>query len=205
MFTFNGRAQTATAIDAATGTVVGTIPLPGRPEFAVADGQGHLYDNIEDKSEIAAINTRTLKVENVWPVAPGEGPSGIAMDPKSRRLFSVCDNRQMAIMDAETGKVIATPAIGGGPDACAFDAKDQLIFSPNGDDGTLTVLREVTPDLYTTLATVPTQSGARTMALDEKTNDVFTVTATALPAPPGTPHWRRQYAPGTFVVLKYAP
>ncbi len=207
VFTFNGRAQTATAIDAATGKVVGTISLPGRPEFPVSDGKGHLYDNIEDKSEIAVINARTLTVEHVWPVAPGLSPSGLTLDPKSRRLFSVCDNQKMVVMDADTGKVVATPTIGSGPDAAAFDPSTKLVFSPNGEDGTLTVLKETRPDQYQTLATVPTQMGARTMALDEKTHHVFTVAARIVPPAPGVeqPPWRRQYVDGSVTLLEYAP
>ena len=205
VFTFNGSAGTATAINAATGKVVGTIRLPGRPEFAVADGRGHLYNNIEDKNEVAVINARTLKVERLWPVAPGKGPSGIALDPKSRRLFSVCDNGKMAVMDADTGKVVSVPVIGNGPDACAFDAKNHLVFSPNGEDGTMTVLRESTPNHYVTVATVPTQVGARTMAFDAKTGAFFTAAATLLPAAPGTPFWKQRHVPGSFVVLKYVP
>lgn len=205
VFTFNGEAQTATAIDAVKGTVVGTVTLPGRPEFAVADGKGELYDNIEDKNEIAAINARTLSVDHLWPVAPGDGPSGLAIDAENRRLFAVCRNQQMVVMNADTGQVVATPAIGRGPDACAYDPNTHIVFSPNGRDGTMTVLREVTPNQYLTVATVPTQAGARTMALDLKTHHFFTVTATPLPAAPGTPPWRRQYAPDSFVVLEYAP
>jgi DNA-binding beta-propeller fold protein YncE len=205
VFTFNGAADTATAIDAAHGTVVGTITLPGRPEFAVADGKGHLYDNITDKSEIAAINTSSLTIDHVWPLAPGANPSGIAMDPAHRRLFSVCRNQKLVVMDADTGQVIATPVIGNGPDACRYDPKTSLIFSPNGGDGTMTIIKELSPNLYQTVATVPTQAGARTMALDRRTGDVFTVTATALPATPGTPPWRRQYQPDSFVVLELAP
>src|SRR5262249_13737653 len=153
--------------------VAGTVALPGRPEFAVADGKGHLYNNIEDKSEVVAINTRTLEVEHTWPLAPGEGPSGLAMDRKNRRLFSVCGNHKLVVLDADSGRVVATPAIGRGPDACAFDPGRGLVFSPNGADGTLTVLREVTPDRYEEAATVPTQASARTMALDEQTHHLF--------------------------------
>lgn len=205
VFTFNGRAQTATAIDGATGKVVGTVTLPGRPEFAAAAGQGHVYDNIEDKSELVAIDAKTLTVDHAWPLAPGEGPSGIAVDAKHRRVFSVCDNQKMVVTDADTGKIVATPAIGNGPDAAAFDPGRALVFSPNGRDGTLTVLQETTPDQYQTVQTVTTQPGARTMALDEKTHHVFTCTAKSLPPPPGQPRWRRQYIAGTFVVLEYAP
>ena len=205
VFTFNGRAGTATAIDAATGKVAGTVTLPGRPEFPVADGKGHLFDNIEDKSEIADVNARTLAVDHVWPIAPGESPSGIAMDTKGRRLFSVCDGQKLVVTDADTGKVVTTLAIGNGPDACAYDPSTRMVFSPNGQDGTMTVFHEVSPDQYQTVGTVTTQAGARTMALDEKTHHVFTVTATALPADPGAPRWRRSYAPNSFVVLEYAP
>lgn len=207
VFTFNGRAQTATAIDAATGAVVGTVTLPGRPEFPVADGQGRLYDNITDKSEVVAIDAKTLQVLNTWPLAPGESPSGLAMDRKNRRLFSVCDNQKMVVMDADTGKVVATPTIGNGPDAAAFDPAKNLVFSPNGEDGTLTILHEVTPDQYQLVGTITTQAGARTMALDEKTGHVFTVTAKALPPPPGqaVQRRRRQYQDGSFVILEYGP
>lgn len=207
VFTLNGRDGSATAIDAATGKVVGAVTLPGRPEFAVADGKGHLYNNIEDKSEIVEIDAKALKVLNTWSLAPGEGPSGLAMDTKSRRLFSVCDNGKMVILDADHGRVVATPAIGNGPDAGAFDSGLHRVYSSNGEDGTLTVLQETAPDRDEPLATVPTQPGARTMALDEKTHHVFTVSATVQPPTPGTeaPRRGRRYVAGSFVVLEYAP
>lgn len=203
VFTFNGQDQSVTAIDAAIGKVVGTIPLPGRPEFPVADGRGHLYDNLEDKSAMAVLNSRTLKVEHVWPLAPGEAPSGLAMDEKNRRLFSVCDNQKMIVMDADNGKIIAIPAIGNGPDACAFDPGKKVVFSPNGQDGTLTLVKEFGPNQYRPAGTVVTQRGARTMALDEKTHRVFTVSATALPSAPGDDPRRPRYAPASFVLLEY--
>ncbi len=206
VFTFNGRAQTATALDAMSGKVIGTIPLPGRPEFPVTDGKGHLYDNIEDKSEIVAINAQTLKVDHVWPIAPGEEPSGLAMDSKRRRLFAVCSNQKMIVLDADTGKVVAAPAIGNGPDAAAYDGSLRLAFSPNGQDGTLTVLKQTSPDLYTLAATVTTQKGARTMALDEKTHHIFTIAAQMRPTAPGADQpWRRGYVDGTVTVLEFAP
>ena len=204
VFTFNGRAGTATAIDAASGKVAGTVTLPGRPEFPVADGKGHLFDNIEDKSEIADVNARTLTVDHVWPIAPAESPSGIAMDTKGRRLFSVCDGQKMAVTDADTGRVVATPAIGNGPDACAFDPGSRLVFCPNGQDGTMTVFRQITPDQYEAVQTLTTQAGARTMALDTRTHHVFTVTGTPLAGAPAEGR-RRGYAPDSFVVLEYAP
>jgi len=205
VFTFNGGGNSATAIDAVTGKVLGTIPLGGRPEFAVADGKGMVYDNIEDKGEIVAIDAKTLTVKNRWPLAPLESPSGLAMDPKSRRLFAVCDGRKMAVVNANTGKVVATPAIGDGPDAAVFDPGTGLAFSSNGQDGTLTVIRETAPDLYRVVQTAPTQAGARTLALDTKTHRVFLVTATPGPATPGAPPWRRSYVPGTFTLLVFGP
>ena len=212
VFTFNGRSNDATAIDGATGKVIGTVVLPGRPEYAVADGKGMIYNNIEDKSEVAAIDAKTLKVENVWPIAPGDGPSGIAMDIKARRVFSVCGNQKMTVLDADTGKLVATLAVGNGPDASAFDPALGIAFSPNGEDGTLNVVRESGPNQFHVLATVLTQAGARTMALDPKTHHVYLMTATMQPAPPadpaaptgGTPP-RRGVVPGSYVVLDFAP
>jgi DNA-binding beta-propeller fold protein YncE len=211
VFTFNGESSTSTAIDAKTGQVVGHITLDGRPEFSVADGQGFIYNNVEDKSEVERIDAKTLKITDVWPTAPGESPSGIALDQKSRRAFSVCRNQTLAILDADSGKVVATPAIGNGPDACAFDPKTKLVFSPNGRDGTLSIFHEDTPNTYKLVQTVTTQSGARTMALDTKTGHVFLVAAKTLPPDPNGPapapgqRYRRRFAPGSFVVLEFAP
>ena len=216
VFTLNGGGDSATAIDAVTGKVVGTIALGGRPEFAVADGQGMVYDNIEDKNEIVAIDARTLTIKARYSLAPLESPSGLAIDTKHRRLFAVCDGGKMAVMNADTGKVVATPAIGDGPDAAAYDPATELAFSANGEDGTLTTVARsgvdymlrgapVTTENYSPLQTVATQAGARTMALDPKTHRVFLVTATPAPAAPGTPPWRRTYVPGTFTLLVYGP
>jgi DNA-binding beta-propeller fold protein YncE len=188
VFAFNGRSQDATAIDATTGTVAGTVKLDGKPEFPVSDGKGSVYANIEDKSEIARIDARSLNIQAVWPLAPCESPSGLAMDRSSRRLFAVCDNKVMAVVDADSGKVVATPAIGEGPDAAAFDPGTKLVFSSNGEDGTLSVVKESGPDLYAVAQTVATARGARTMALDEKTHILYLPTAkfTAAPAPTST-------------------
>ena len=215
VFTFNGGSGDATAIDGATGKVIGTVTLPGRPEYAVADGKGMIYNNIEDKSEVAAINAKTLKVENAWSIAPGDGPSGIAMDPKSRRVFSVCGNQKMTVLDADTGKIVTTLPIGNGPDASAFDPSLGLAFSSNGEDGTLDVVRETGPNAFKVAATVPTQAGARTMALDPKTHHVYLMTATEQPAPPADAaapagaapprRGRRGVVPGSYVVLDFAP
>jgi DNA-binding beta-propeller fold protein YncE len=207
VFTFNGHGGDATALDAATGTTVGTIFLGGRPEFAVADGQGHLYNNLEDKSEVVQIDAHKLTVTGRWPLAPCEEPSGIAMDTEHRRLFIGCHNRMMAVMDADTGKVLATPPIGEGVDANAFDPEAQLAFSSNGE-GTLTVVHEDSPEKFTEVASVPTERGARTMALDLKTHNIFLVTAEFGPPPPPTPehpHPRPTVKPGSFMLLVFAP
>jgi DNA-binding beta-propeller fold protein YncE len=199
---FNGRSKTATVIDDTTHQVVATVSLPGRPEFPVADGKGSIYDNIEDLSEIAHIDAKTHTVVAAWPIAPCEGPSGLAIDKKHDRLFSVCDGK-MAVVDAQTGKVVATPTIGDGPDAARFDAKHQLAFSSNGE-GTLTVVHEDSPDQYSVVQILTTKKGARTMDLDEATGKIYVVTADFGPRPPATadqPHPRPSLVPGSFVVL----
>jgi YVTN family beta-propeller protein len=208
VFTFNAGGPSATAIDAKTDTVVGTVPLPGKPEFAAADGKGMIYDNIEDKSEIVAIDAKALTVTATWPIAPCESPSGLAFDIKHQRLFSVCDGGKMAVTDAKSGKVVATPVIGNGPDAAGFDPKTGNVYSTNGEDGTLTVLHEQSPDVYTTVGTATTKPGARTMALDEKTHRIYTIAGDLAPAPtvaPGepAPKKRRSYVDGSVTVLVY--
>jgi DNA-binding beta-propeller fold protein YncE len=207
VFTFNGRSGNATAIDAKSGKVVGTIELSGKPEFAVADGHGHIYNNLEDKSEEVAIDTHTLKVTNRWSLAPCESPSGLAIDAAHRRLFAGCHNQVMAIVDPDAGKVVTTVPIGRGVDANRFDPETQLAFSSNGD-GTLTVVHEDSPDKYTVLGNVKTEQGARTMALDLKTHHVFVDTASFGPRPANaTPQNRRRrppMVPGSFRVLELA-
>jgi DNA-binding beta-propeller fold protein YncE len=205
VFAFNGRSQNATAIDAAKGSVVGTIKLEGKPEFAVSDEKGEIFVNIEDKSQIDAIDPAKLEVKASWPLAPCEEPSGLAMDRKHRRLFAGCDNKMMAVVDADTGKVIATPAIGDGVDANAFDSGTGLAFASCGE-GVLTVVHEGSPTKFSVLENVSTQPGARTMALDEKTHNVYLVTAKFGPPPAPTadnPHPRRTILPDSFVVLVY--
>jgi len=205
VFTMNGGSNDATAIDAASLKVVGTMALGGRPEYAVADEKGAVYVNIEDKNEIVALDARTLALKNRWSIAPGDSPTGLTMDRKHRRLFAVCGNAMMIVMNADTGAVVATPAIGNGPDAVAFDPGTGLVFSSNGRDGTLTVLKEETPDKYTVLATVPTQMGSRTMALDPKTHTIYLAAARfkAAAADPEQPHQRPQMEPGSFEILVF--
>jgi len=204
VFTMNGHSNDATAIDAATGNVLGTIPVTGKPEFAVADGAGHVYVNIEDKSEELQIDTQNLKVTAQWPLAPCQEPSGLAMDVAHRRLFAGCHNQMMAVVDADSGKVIATPAIGDGVDADAFDPGTGFAFASNGQSATLTVVHEDAPDKFSVVENVATQRGARTMALDPKSHEVYLVTADFAPAPPSAnenPKPRMMAVPGSFVVL----
>jgi len=204
VFAMNGRSKNATAIDAATGNVVGTIPVDGKPEFTVADGAGHVYVNIEDKSEEQVIDSQNLKVTATWPLKPCQEPSGLAMDITHRRLFAGCDNKMMAVIDADSGKVVATPEIGEGVDANAFDAELGYAYASNGESGTLTVVHEISPDQYSVVENVPTQAHARTMALDPKTHQVFLVTADFGPAPAATPdnaHPRPTMVKDSFVVL----
>jgi YVTN family beta-propeller protein len=201
VFAFNGGSGSATAIDVRTGTVAGNIELGGNPEFAAADGLGHIYNNLEDKSEVLQIDSKTLKILNRWPLAPGKSPSGMAIDSAHRRLFIGCHNKMMVVLDADTGKIVATPAIGEGVDANRFDQSTQLSFSSNGD-GTLTIVHEDSPAKFTIVANVRTQRGARTMELDAKTHRVYLVTA-QLGRQPTTPHTPPPMTPGTFTLLVY--
>jgi DNA-binding beta-propeller fold protein YncE len=203
VFTFNGRSGDATVFDAAHGTVAGTIPLGGKPEFAVADGKGRIYVNIEDKSEIVALDAKALQVKSRWPLKPCEEPSGLAFDSEHGRLFTVCRNRLMAIVDATTGRIVTTLPIGGGVDGAAYDPATGLVFASNGE-GTLTVVHEDSPDSFRVVENVPTQEGARTLALDPKTHRVFLSTAQLGPRPAPTaevPRPRPSIVPGSFVVL----
>jgi DNA-binding beta-propeller fold protein YncE len=207
VFTFNGRSDNATAIDAARTKVVGTLALGGRPEFAVADGKGRVFVNLEDKSAIVEFDARTLKIEARWPLAPGEEPSGLAIDREHRRLFSGCRNNLMVIIDADSGHVLATPSIGSGVDGVAFDPGTSMAFSSNGE-GTLSIVREESPDKFALVGDVRTRRGARTIALDESTHRIYTATAQFGPPPSPTAehtHPRPSIVPGTFEVLVLAP
>lgn len=205
VFTFNGGSKDTSAIDAKSGTLAGTLPLGGRPESGVADERGKIFVNLEDKSQVVEFDSRKLNIDATWPLAPGEEPTGLAMDRKHRRLFVGCANKLMAVMNADTGKVIASLPIGEGVDATAFDADDQLAFSSNGE-GTLTVVHEDGPDKFTVRETATTQRGARTMALDQKTHRVFLITAEFGPAPAPTkeqPRPRPPMVPGSFTLLVF--
>jgi DNA-binding beta-propeller fold protein YncE len=174
IFTFNGHSSNSTAIDAKTDKVVGTMALDGKPEFAVSNGKGLMYVNLEDKSKIVEFNPKTLKVLNVWSIAPGEDPSGLAFDVKNNILFSGCDNNLMMIVNAKTGKVITSEPIGGHVDACGFDPETNLAFSSNGE-GTLTVVQETSPTEFKVVDNVATEKGLRTMALDPTTHKVYLI------------------------------
>ncbi len=204
VFTFNGHSQDSTAIDATDGKVLGTIKLDGKPEFAASDAKGGIWINIEDKSELVAIDPAKLEIKSKWPLAPCTEPSGLAIDRKNRRLFVGCDNKMMAVVDADSGKVLATPPIGEGVDATGFDPETGLAFASCGQDGVLTVVKEDSPGKFSVAETVPTEKGARTMALDEKTHNVYVVTAKFGPRPAPTadnPHPRPPILPDSFVVL----
>ena len=208
VFAMNGRSGDVTAIDAKTGMVAGTIPVGGALEYAVSDHAGHIYVNVEDKSEQVQIDSKNLVVTARWPLDPCKNPSGLAMDIKHRRLFAGCANKMMAVVDPDSGKVIATPPIGEGVDADAFDPETGYAFASNGRSGTLTVVHEDSKNKFSVVEDVPTQLGARTMALDPKTHDIYLVTAQFGPPPAPTadnPHPRPfpTIVPDSFVVLVY--
>jgi len=203
VFTFNGTGQNATAIDLMAGAVTGTVALGGRPEFAVAPGAGRIFVNIENTAELVVLDARRLAVTARWPLAPCEEPTGLSLDAAHGRLFAGCSNRLMTVVDPATGRVVATLPIGGGVDGTVFDPGTGLAFSSNGE-GTLTVVREVTPDSFTVVDTVPTQRGARTLALDPRTHALFLSAAEFGPTPAPTseqPRPRPPVVPGSFVIL----
>lgn len=207
VFAFNGRSHDVTVIDANNNHPAGTIKLEGKPEVAVSDFKGEIFLNLEDKSQMNVIDATKLSITATWPMAPCEEPSGLAIDRRHRRLFAGCDNKTMAVVNADSGKVIATPPIGDGVDANAFDPETGYAFASCGE-GVLTVVHEDSPEKYNVVANVPTQKGARTMALDEKTHRVYTVTANFGPPPPPTadnPRPRRTILPDSFVLLVLGP
>lgn len=201
IFTFNGGSSSATVIDPKENKVIGTIPLDGKPEFPQSDGKGKVYVNIEDKSEISVINPTTMKVEKSWSIAPGEEPSGLALDNETHRLFSVCGNKLMVVSDAEAGKVVTTLPIGDRCDGVAFDPATKRAFSSNGD-GTITVVQEVNKDSYKVIETITTPKGARTITIDKTTHHLY-LPAAEYEASTGT--GRPAMKPGTFKVIDIAP
>src|SRR5881227_2892205 len=208
VYVFNHTGNSATVIDAKSATVTATIPLGGSPEFAAVDEKaGRIYCNIEDRSEVAVIDSTKHEVVARWPIAPGEEPSGIALDAAHHRLFATCHNKMMVMLDTETGKVVANVPIGAGVDGCAFDDASQLAFASCGD-GTTTIAKEETPQKLTVVQTLKTERGARTMALDPKTPRIYLPTAKFEPAPspsPGVSPARPRIVPNTLKLLVYAP
>jgi YVTN family beta-propeller protein len=206
IFTFNGRSANATVIDAVSRKEIGTISLPGKPELAVSNEAGNIFVNHEDKSEIAVIDSGTNTLTKTYPLGNGTEPTGLAFDQKHNRLFSVCANKKMIILDSETGKIKAELAIGEGPDSAAFDSNLGIAFSSNGD-GTLTLVKESDPDHFSVLQNVITQKSARTMAYDSDNHRAYLVTASFGETPPATkelPKPRPAMLPNSFIVLVVA-
>jgi len=203
VFTFNGKTNDSTAIDATSGKVVGTVALGGKPEEPALDGKGNMFVNIEDKSALTEFDTKTLAVKGSWPLAPCEGPSALAIDTKNHRLFSACD-KVMVVTNADTGKVVASPPIGGDPDGNAYDPNTGMLFAACRE-GLVSVIHQDSADKYSVVGNITTQFGTRTMAIDSKTGHVFTVTADfkAAAAPtPDNPRPRPTPINGSFVVLE---
>jgi YVTN family beta-propeller protein len=208
VYVFNHKGNSATVINAKSATVVSTIALGGSPEFAAADSAtGRVYCNLEDKSEVVAIDTAKHEVVARWPIAPGEEPSGIAFDAAHHRLFAGCHNKMMAILDTETGKVVTTVPIGSGVDGCAFDDATQLAFASCGD-GATTIAKEETPQKFTVVQTLKTEPRARTMALDPQTHRIYLPSAqfqSPPPVSPGASPARPTIVPNTLKLLVYGP
>jgi YVTN family beta-propeller protein len=201
IFTFNGRSADSTIIDAKTGNVItASLPVGGKPEFAQVDGKGHVFANIEDKNEIIVIDAKDGVVSKRYSIAPCDGPSGLTIDPKAR-LYSVCGNKMMIVSDPMAGKVLATPAIGAGPDGVAFDGG--YAFSANGRDGTITMVGETSPGKFEPVETIPTQVGARTIGSDQKAHKLYLPAAEFAPATAGKDgkKGRPQAIPDSFTIL----
>jgi len=202
IWAFNGRSKDVTVIDTASRSVMATIPLPGKPEFPQADGKGHVFDNIEDKNSIVKLDASSKSLIATWPLSDCNSPSGMAIDKVHQRLFSVCDGNKMAVVDYKSGKQLASPAIGEGPDAAAYNAKAQIAFSSNAREGTLSVVDAA--HKYKTVQTLPTRKGARTMAYDAMTDRVYLVTAEFGPPAEATAenaHPRPSILPDSFTIV----
>jgi YVTN family beta-propeller protein len=207
VWAFNGRSGNISVLDSASNTVVATVPLPGKPEFPQADGQGSVFANIEDKNEIVKLDAANRKLIATWPLPGCESPSGMSIDREKHRLFSVCDGGKMVVVDYDSGKLLGLATIGDGPDAAGFDPKHGLAFSSNGGDGTLTVVDSGKPG-FPALQNVKTEKGARTMAFDASTGRVYLVTAQFGPSPAPTeamPHPRRSVVPDSVEIIVVQP
>ncbi len=206
VFIFNNEGSSATVLDAKTGDVVGTVELGGAPEAAVTDDNGLIFVNLEDKNEVAVFDAKTLAVRHKWSLGTGEEPTGLAFDKGRHRLFSTCHNKQMIVLDSQTGKLLATVPIGAGVDGAVFDTATGSAISSNGE-GSLTVVREDQPGHFAVVQTVTTQRGARTSTIDPASHHVFVTTAQYGEAPAATtenPRPRAPVLPGSFLVLEYS-
>jgi YVTN family beta-propeller protein len=201
VFVFNGKSNSASVINAETNEVVTTIALAGKPEFATSDRKGKVYVNFEEESKVCQINSETLKAEKVWPLTPGEGPTGLALDNKNHRLFSVCGNKLMVVTDAVTGNVITSLPIGDKADGVAFDPELQCAYSSNGE-GSITVVKGDSEGKYSVLENFPTQKGAKTIAVNQKTHHIYLSTAEFEATKPGE---KSKVIPNTFVILDVKP
>jgi YVTN family beta-propeller protein len=204
VYVSNGHDKSVSAIDVATRKVVATMAVGGKPEALAADNHGHVFVNVEDRGEIVEMDGKSSSVLAHWSIAPCEEPTGLAIDTTSERLFSVCANQRMEVVDAASGHPVAEVPIGGHPDAAAFDPALKLVFSSNGADGTLTVVHEDDADHYAVAQNLPTLEGAKTMTLDAKGHRLYLVSSKFGPAPAATadnPHPRPSVIPGTFEVL----
>ncbi len=199
IITCNGRGQNLSVIDPSNNAVLATIPVGGKPETAVSDDAGKVYVNIEDKSEIVVVNIKTYMVENRWSIAPGESPTGLAIDKKTRRLFAGCDNELLMVINADNGKIVAKLTIGEGCDGVGYSTITNNIFASNGESATLTVIHAQSADSYKVIGNIPTKAGARTCVVDENEERIFLPTAEFLPNP--EPGKRPNLKPGTFQVL----
>jgi DNA-binding beta-propeller fold protein YncE len=202
VFAFNGGGGSVTAIDAADSRVAGTIDLGGKPEFAAADGTGHVFVNLEDKEEVLKLDAHGLKVLERWPIAPAKAPVSLAIDAPGRRLFVGCRSKVLLVLNADNGKAVASLPIGDRVDATAYDAEAKLVFSSCGD-GTVTVVRQESPDKYSVVETIKTRPGSKTMGLDPKTHRLFLPGVEYKPAAAGAPRQRPAVVPGSFVLLVF--
>lgn len=201
IITCNGRSHNLSIIDPVQGKVTDSVDVGGKPETAVSDGKGLLYVNVEDKNEIAVVDTKSFKVLHHWSIAPGDGPTGLAFDPVTNRLFAGCEKLLMVI-NAGNGAIVDKITIGDGCDGVAFDATTKTIYTANGADGNITVIKEVTGDKYQVTDNVVSKKGARTITLDASTHLLYLPTADMLPLEPGQTG-RPKLKPGTFQVLVY--
>jgi YVTN family beta-propeller protein len=204
VFVYNGQSENASVIDAEKGTLISTVALGGKPEFSATDRKGHIFVNLEDKNEVVGFDASTLKIFARWPLKGGDEPTGLAIDVEHHRLFSVCHNKLMFVLDSDNGKILAKLPIGAKVDGCTFDPGLGLAFSSNGE-GTITVVRQESPSRFSVLETVATQPGAKTITLDPETHTLYLPTAEFGPTPApsaGAPAPKAPILPNTFVVLK---